>query len=148
MNTLSLLILAIGFLENVGAFLTGGLILTGLGAFVFIFACGVIYADFSYCNAEERKRNQETRKSLKSYTKWCVAGFVVCAMLNVFVIDKNYIVMIAASEIGELAIKSDGGKQLTGLSSDAIDLLKVYVDSEKENLIKTMKDKAETAISK
>lgn len=146
MNPLSWMIAFIGIFEKIDIFTTGG-ILIGLFSTVGIL-CLLM---FSFMGEEQSGARyadwyKEYRGKLLKILKWPIIVVVVCSFINIFALDRNYMIMIAASEVGEMALATDGGKQLTGLSADAVDLLKVYINSEKENIQKAVTEKAKEAI--
>jgi hypothetical protein len=139
-NTLSLLIYGISTLGNLANFLVAIGIMGGVGFVVLGIVC--LYNLDSNTNTKKEVDDfrAEVYPSIKKWMKRCVYGFLASLVISVFVPEQKYLIMIAASEVGGMAINQqlvkDAGNQLSGLSGDAVELLKTYIQGE----TKTLKD--------
>lgn len=140
MNSLSWLILLIGVVEK-----ASGTILFILVVSVLVAGLSGIATIMSLTDQKDYGRGPEAidffvRKILKS----SIITFSVAILLNAVMVDKEYLIMIAASEVGERVMTSETaqkmGQQVTGLSGDATDLLRVYIQNETKKIEKEMID--------
>lgn len=143
MNTLSLIILLISITQNIGWVLVLLMFFSG-AATVASLAIWVIGGLIARANDPD---NAEAANWLKPngphewagrVFKRAVSIWLTVVLLSVVIPEKNYAIMIAASEVGERVIETDAAKKfatdVTGLSGEATDLLRQYIKNETERL--------------
>lgn len=73
------------------------------------------------------------------FMKYPAIVFCIGVFLMAVVPKKEYMIMVAASEVGEMVVKSEtiqsASTELGGLSKDAISLLRTYISVETEKLV-------------
>lgn len=141
MNSLSWLIIFIGIFDNITSWSnylslwSFCLLMATFAAFVLLVA--VVYLDY---NLRKEQPDfipffEEKVKPLfkKAFYIFGVA-FLVTSFFNMVVPKKEYMILAASSEIGEMVINSEAvqavNTEIGGLSKDAIDLLKTYIQVE------------------
>jgi uncharacterized membrane protein len=131
MNSLSLLLYGISTLLQLQNFLI--VVIFALIAFTVIF--GFLYAVAADNDDDTTKQATWLKRTL---TATFIAGFML-----VFLPSQKFLVLIAASEVGEMAYNQPAVQnslnQLGGLSSDAVNLLKLYIESESKKFLEEMK---------
>lgn len=140
MNSLSLLIYAVELVSNIGA---TSVVFTWLGAILFV-VLGFIRIVFYF---DEGIKDIEFRKQATAFLRWwhraATAVLVVSVIGQVFMPTRQTAVMIAASEVAEVVIKSEEAKtvmkDVTGLGQDAVGLLKTYIQTEQKKLMDELK---------
>lgn len=120
MNSLSILIYLIGVIESLNNIFP----VIGMGCIL-----AIIMICFGHLVEGLRIKPPYSGIIKKLVITLCV----ICA-LNVVIPDKKYVILIAASEVGEKMIDSENGKKLTGLSGDTIDLLRVYIKQQTDQI--------------
>lgn len=142
MNSLSLLIYAVELITNIGWWTT-----FCLGVFPILMIVTLVVWAFSTEEAERRQNTAEViaarTASARYWRNWWIAGFIVAAILNTVVPSRQTTIMIAASEVAEIVVKSEQAqsvmKDVTGLGADAVGLLKTYIQSEQTKLMDEIK---------
>jgi len=124
MNSLSWSIYVIQILGSLDIFLSwlaGFLFFTGGVAFVI----RIVTADAKDADA------QQIHAKMMRYVKWAIScGFVV-AFINVVVPDRNTMLLIAASQIGERVVSSEAVQNVVDPS---VDLLKTWIEEQTRSL--------------
>lgn len=164
MNSLSLIILLLGFLANLSNLSIAFLFIGLIGSFIVTIVLmmeAVETADFmkDLISNEGRMDLEEAKKvtdEIKNHRllpifintrKWFLSFVVIGFIFQAISIDQKYIVMIAASQVGEMALNSETAKtfsnQLGGVSSDATKLLQTYIKSETLKLQEDMEKSLE-----
>jgi hypothetical protein len=135
MNSLSLIIYGISTLLQLTVFLQGVIAMTIVAAVL----CLLI---FLYLAMEGADTLKEFATPLKWFKRTIITG-AVAAFLLVFLPNQKFLVLIAASEVGEMAMNQPAVQnavgQIAGLSADATNLLKLYIESETKKFMEEMK---------
>ena len=118
MNNLSLVIYFAEVIGGLGGFVA---LLIFLGAFASVIA-GVGFF-VSYDEDYEKKLNQNTKKVLKV----SIPTTLLLALILIFLPSKNTIMMIAASEYGEMALKSNDVQEIV---NPAKKILKNWIEQQ------------------
>jgi cobalamin synthase len=141
MNSLSLLIYGISTLLQFTTFL-----IVAIGAVAIIFAFSMMFIIFAHDEYSSVKKS--TGETAAKYAKRSFVAAALFAFLLVFLPSEKFLVLIAASEVGEMALKQPAVQNamgaIGGLSSDATNLLKLYIENETEKLVDEMKPKEKT----
>ena len=75
--------------------------------------------------------NEELSNACKSKAKWLLFIMTFCATLACALPSNNTLMMIAASEVGERAIKSEA---VSTIVDPSVELLKTWIAKETKNL--------------
>jgi len=139
MNSLSWIIYFIAFVEGMGntlMFLVVTGFLVSAASLVIILASQVIISNFAAYDSEHDSKVWMANgyQKVKGVFKVAFAVWAVSLFVSIAIPEKKYIVMIAASEIGERLIQTEEAqkfaKDVTGLSGEATDLLREYIKLE------------------
>lgn len=140
MNSLSLLIYAVELIANIGTLATS-LLVIGIIVFLFTSLCWFIIQN---CKGEH---GYEQWNGIWSwFIPRAFAAIVIATLLLVFIPNRQTTIMIAASEVAEVVVKTEEAKEVmagakgalkevSGLSSDAVGLLKQYIQNETQKLV-------------
>lgn len=124
MNPLSVLIYLIGVLTTLHDALVGILVFGGVGLVAYTVVCVVAGDDIDH----------------KFQFRWQIM-YLIAGLLFVLVPNKQTMVMIAASEVGERVANTEIVKNaqdnLGGLTKDSIDLLRAYIKDQTDSIKKT-----------
>lgn len=138
MNSLSWLIYAIGAASALGpvlgaiwvaAWILGvlGLIAYTIGRFV-----------QSEPTIDSTKWIEKTQPFLGKVVKCAISAIVVTGLLGALIPEQKYLIMIAASEVGQRVVESESGQkvvqEISGLSGEATELLRTYITTETKRL--------------
>jgi len=141
MNLLSVMIYAVEVLSNLNTaawfFLGGGIVFTCLMVFL-----RLIYSEHK-TDVEPGSTTDATISTLRRWRKTSMWIVVAATVVLVFVPNRQTAIMIAASEVAEIVIKSDEAqtvmKDVSGLGADAVNLLKTYIQTEQKKLLESTK---------
>jgi hypothetical protein len=145
MNALSWLIYLVGMITNLSAAL--GVI---LGVSIFLCIAILIFKAIAFLSANDSWKKEALQaedyiawqKQFSKYFKWVFSIFVVSLFLTIFVPERQTMIMIAASEVSERVIKTETMQSalndVSGLSGDAVELLKEYIKSETDKIKKSV----------
>lgn len=125
MNTLSVLIYFAGVSEYIRDFsntLLGVLAVSLIP--VMLFVCVTVTTD-------DDENFKAYWSFIKSKIKYYVMLFVFAVFISIFVPTKNTIMLIAASEFGEIAMRSE---QMTSIVNPSFELLKTWIDATTQEL--------------
>lgn len=148
MNSLSLLIYAVELITNVGTLATTLLVISII-VFLFTCLCWFIVQNF---------HRDHVYDQWNAIWRWIIQNAfwtaILMTLLVVFVPSRQTTIMIAASEVAEIVIKTEEAKEVmngakgamkdvAGLSTDAVGLLKTYIQMETKKLADELKPKEE-----
>jgi len=145
MNGVSVIILLIGMMENIAWYVNvvwGWALIFFIVAFLVMSVSKII--DLIIANDDATRRAEGQEKGLISFTPFLDYGkailkysgvvMVLCIILGTVAIDKKYMIMIAASEVGEMVVESEAVQSAAGeigdLSRSTMGLLKKYIEVE------------------
>lgn len=127
MTSLSWLIYAISTIANLSVFL--GIVL---------FVCGTLIGGLAFAGMMNWLNDDYFPVIIIKWITRILIGATITGFVMVFIPQKEYLVMIAGAEVANVALNQDAvkqaGSQFAGLSSDAVSLLRLYIQKETENL--------------
>lgn len=150
MNSLSWMIFALGIFEHVQAYLTFPLIFAWIILIIAIIAYGISNIIRVINDSESREKfDVEAWNNwlpiVKTVIKRSIVAVIILSIINIIAIDKKYMIMIAASEVGEMIVQSETVKNaatdLSKLSNETTDLLSAYMKVETNKLKKELEQK-------
>lgn len=149
MNSLSITILLIAWAEAISSFLSPLIIFTFAIAFLSFLTLTIGYLAKSFEHADSPavegwNRSMEPhlwQAFLGSFAIWVVTSFIWLAIPQ-----KQYMIMIAASEIAEMVAQTDAAQQIakdvSGLSAESAELLRNYIQLETARIKEQLAEKA------
>ena len=155
MNSLSILIYAVEVISNLSSAAWAIFpIFTILTIFLFIIrAGGEVEWDHKGSAREQAEKSDKLasfdawNNRLRYYRRWTQWVAIVAVISLVLVPNRQTAIMIAASEVAEIVVKSEEAqtvvKDVTGLGTDAVGLLKTYIQTEQKKLMDELKPKEE-----
>lgn len=132
MNTLSWLLYLSEVVGRIGNATSAVAVFGGIaGVFLFVVGRIIPWTDWSWDNEETKKSKREAREKAGNVGRSLIFIAVVCLMIAAVTPSKQTIYLIAASEAGEVVVKSDEAKEIM---SGLRDIIK---DQMSKNLPKT-----------
>lgn len=140
MNSLSLLIYAVELISNIGYYSFYFSIWSAVGV-----AIAVVIWLFSLDHNIENDTQTAMRAGSVRWRNRFIVVFVIAMAFNILMPSRQTAIMMAASEVAEVVVKSEEAKEVmngakgamkevAGLSSDAVGLLKQYIQNETKKL--------------
>ena len=148
MNSLSFLIYKISVLISLKYLLTAIIVVSILLIGISAFATLISFATGSYTTREQLEGFKPFRSNIAYYIKRVIAVFSIALIVNIFVPEQKYLILIAASEVGEAVVKSEAvqsaGGEIAGLSKDSVTLLRMYIQQQISEFEKESKNDLRT----
>jgi signal transduction histidine kinase len=130
MNSLSWFIYFAGFADTLSGFASFFAVVGGFLYLLFMIITGVLLSD---CSEQEERSIRKARRSIS----WIAAPILaVCIPASLFVPSRQTLVLIAGSQMGEQALKSDA---VTSIVNPGMDLVRLWIKQETDKLKKEAK---------